>query len=281
MTRRTLMTAAVLAAVLAAPDRAAALENSDQLSFLLFHKVYRTTQGYLQYDTVNKTWDRRHAGYDFGTGAGVTIYSPVSGQCIKAGGSLGYCSVYSRTLDRTVIFLHLSRVDVAEGDTIEVGQVLGLTGSAGVTVAHGHVECRPGYAPYAVGDTVRRSTASQTIDPLAAFADQSVAGAVAYAAADLDAADPNNWYRIHALSLFWPGELTAVAKCGGTLDADLWYSWDGSNWYYLSASDGNEFLNLSLGSGYGTTRHPIYVAVVAYSGRGRCEFLWHSTQSAP
>lgn len=277
------MVATAAALFFSTPQRAGALENTDQLSFLLFHKVYPTTQGYLVYNNDNPTWDKRHAGYDFGTGAGTIIYSPVSGVCIKSGGTLGYCSIYSKTLDRTVIFLHLSRVDVQEGSIVHIGQVLGLTGTAGVPSrkAHAHVECRPGSRPFAVGSSVAQSTASQTINPLLAFADPSIQGAVLYKVVDLAATDPNNWYRIYSLSLFGPGELTAIAKCGGTLDADLWYSWDGGNWYPLSATDGNEFLNLTLGSGYGTAHYPIYVAVVAYTGSGRCEFMWHATQSAP
>lgn len=263
--------------------RTACAMNTEQLSFLLFHERYPVRQGYLTYWSGNKTWDKRHAGYDFGTGSGKTIYAPISGRCINAGGSLGYCSIYNSSLNRTVIVLHLSVVNVAIGDDVVIGQVLGLTGDKGVPgQPHAHIECRPGEKPQAVGNLVRKSTASQTMNPLTAFANLSVEGTVDLQRILLDVSDPDNWYQVFDLEYFGPGELTALAKCYNGLDADLWwYSLEDEIWYPLSEAAGNEFVHMTFGSGYSNDHYPIYIAVVAYSGRGGCDFLWHSSQSAP
>lgn len=252
----------------------------EALGFVLLHRTPpEVTQHYLNKDkNVNPAMtDGIHAGIDFRAAKGTTVYSPMSGVVVRRDTStskLGMCAIYSKTLNRTLILLHLSRVDVALNTNVSVGQVLGASGDVGAPgQPHLHAEVRPGKWLGKI------NSATNTIDPTAAFADQSVGGTAEYHDVWLDAS--NEWYRIFDLELFSPGELTAIVKNSGNLDADLWYSWDGSNWYYLSAHDGNEFVNSTFGSGYGTDHYSIYIAVVAYSGAGYCEFGWHATQSAP
>src|SRR4051794_21878079 len=88
-----IVTAATLVA-LAAPT-AKALDSPGQLSFLLLHGDYPISQGYLNYNPVNPPPDRRHAGIDIAAPLGTTLYSPISGVCVRAGGSYGYASIYN------------------------------------------------------------------------------------------------------------------------------------------------------------------------------------------
>lgn len=265
----------------AVPSSVWALDNEQELSFLLFHAQYRVSQTYLNNWSGNPTPDQRHAGIDFATPSGTTVYAPMSGTVIRAGGRLGYCSLYNATLNRTVIFLHMSTVNFEVDDEVRIGEILGATGKEGADSPHCHVECRPGRSPYAVGPTSGTSTAALTINPLAAFADVSSEGLSVYESVMLDANAGGRYYEIFYCEYFHPGEVTLIVKGQGTLDADVWYwDWWDQAWYPLSTADGNEFRNWTFGSGYSSEYYPLYIAVVAYSGSGAAQVMWHATQSA-
>ncbi|TWU54790.1 putative peptidase [Rubripirellula tenax] len=259
-------------------QEANALDNNAQLSFLLTHGDYHVTQEYLSYWSGNPTPDNRHAGVDFATPTGTVIYAPVSGAVIKVGGSLGYCTLYNSTLDVSIIFLHLSTINYSVGDTVNVGEIIGAAGSAGTGGSHLHIEVRPGRRTHAVGPTSGSSTAALTIDPLAAFSNSSGNGLTLYETVHLSGSGD---YEIFYTEYYHPGEITAIVKNSGTLDADLYYySWSANSWYPLSAYDGNEFWTISMGSGQPNSTYPLYIAVVAWSGSGTAEVMWHSSSSA-
>lgn len=259
---------------------AKATDTVEELSFLLFHGQYSVRQPYLAYNTINQTPGNLHAGIDFLTPNGTTIYAPISGTCTKSGGTLGYCSIYNKTLNRTVIFLHMSTVFPTVGQKIWVGQVLGLSGTKGATGYHAHIEVRPGNKPSAVGTTSGTNTASLTVNPVNAFANVSSPGLSVYETMYFDA-NTSNRYQMFYTEYFYPGELSVIAKGMGTVDVDLYYyNWASSQWQPWSTNVGNEFFAFPMGSGYSNNYYGYWVLAYARSGYGPVEFMWHASQSA-
>jgi murein DD-endopeptidase MepM/ murein hydrolase activator NlpD len=87
----------------------------------------------------------RHLGIDFGAPIGTTIYSMNDGVVVKAKKYLAYGNtivvdhgggIYS-------IYLHMSVMDVREGDQVKQNQILGLSGDTGyVTGPHLHLSLK-------------------------------------------------------------------------------------------------------------------------------------------
>ena len=99
-----------------------------------------------------------HGGYDWLLPSGTPLLATSDGTVVFAGVEApGYCAVLGRTVsDQLVVsmrsegsdrydsqYLHLSRVDVAAGDQVTRGQVLGLSGNTGCsTEPHLHFQVR-------------------------------------------------------------------------------------------------------------------------------------------
>jgi murein DD-endopeptidase MepM/ murein hydrolase activator NlpD len=121
---------------------------------------FEHTNGYV----VNSCGDRPlnsfdgHAGHDFWTPNGTPLYAVGDGQVVQAGNTAPFlCPVLgNRTVTDTIVeirhpavsgeifqssYLHMSRVDVAVGQTVTRGQQIGLSGESGCAVgAHLHFQ---------------------------------------------------------------------------------------------------------------------------------------------
>ncbi len=90
-----------------------------------------------------------HAGTDFLSGTGTPIHAPAGGRIVSARELFfsGNTVVIDHGLGVFSMLAHLSRVDVAEGDTVGTGAVVGLVGATGrVTGPHLHWALRIGKA---------------------------------------------------------------------------------------------------------------------------------------
>ena len=87
-----------------------------------------------------------HTGIDIGgVQKGADVIAPSAGTVTLAGPNAGYgnCVVIERSDAVSILFGHLSRIDVSPGDTVSEGDVLGGVGSTGVsTGVHLHYEYR-------------------------------------------------------------------------------------------------------------------------------------------
>ncbi|MDN2579216.1 M23 family metallopeptidase [Aquibium sp. ELW1220] len=86
-----------------------------------------------------------HAGIDFRASVGVPVRASGAGTVLKAGWNGGYGRMVE--IDHgnglTTRYAHLSKLKVAEGDTVAAGAVVGLSGSSGrSTGPHLHYEVR-------------------------------------------------------------------------------------------------------------------------------------------
>lgn len=82
-----------------------------------------------------------HAGADFASPAGTPIRAPNAGRVVVAGDLYytGGTVAIDHGLGLISLVAHLSSIDVAEGDLVEAGQVVGRVGATGrVTGAHLH-----------------------------------------------------------------------------------------------------------------------------------------------
>jgi murein DD-endopeptidase MepM/ murein hydrolase activator NlpD len=107
-----------------------------------------------------------HAGIDFRAPTGTEIRSTGSGKVITAGFSGGYGNMVEvdHGLGLTTRYGHMSRVLVGEGDTVEPGQLIGLSGSTGrSTGPHLHYEVRRNGDPV---DPMRFLNAGMKLTPL-------------------------------------------------------------------------------------------------------------------
>ncbi|PLK71484.1 peptidase [Rhizobium sp. TH135] len=107
-----------------------------------------------------------HAGIDFRAPTGTEIRSTGSGKVVTAGFSGGYGNMVEvdHGLGLTTRYGHMSRVLVSEGDTVEPGQLIGLSGSTGrSTGPHLHYEVRRNGDPV---DPMRFLNAGMKLTPL-------------------------------------------------------------------------------------------------------------------
>lgn len=89
--------------------------------------------------------DYYHRGVDYGAGTGTPIIAPAAGRISLVGRANQRFNVHGNTVGidhgqgLLSIMLHLSRIDVQEGDIVQAGQVIGAVGSTGaVTGPHLH-----------------------------------------------------------------------------------------------------------------------------------------------
>lgn len=90
-------------------------------------------------------WGRLHRGIDYGADLGTTLYAVAAGTVSAAGWThgLGYHVKLTLTDGTVLVYGHLSKVDVAEGQQVAAGQPVGEVGSSGTsTGAHLHFEVR-------------------------------------------------------------------------------------------------------------------------------------------
>jgi murein DD-endopeptidase MepM/ murein hydrolase activator NlpD len=107
-----------------------------------------------------------HAGIDFRAPTGTEIRSTGSGKVVKAAFSGGYGNMVEidHGLGLTTRFGHMSRILVGEGDMVEPGQIIGLSGSTGrSTGPHLHYEVRRNGDPV---DPMRFLNAGMKLTPL-------------------------------------------------------------------------------------------------------------------
>lgn len=83
--------------------------------------------------------DYYHRGVDYAAGTGTPVVAPAAGRVVLIGRESAGFRVHGNTvgLDHgqgvLSIFLHLSRIDVREGQTVSAGQRLGAVGSTGAS----------------------------------------------------------------------------------------------------------------------------------------------------
>jgi len=108
-------------------------------------------------------WGRLHAGEDFATPVGTTLVSMSTGTVIFTGEQSGYgVMVKIRFWDGTVgHYAHMSRISVAEGESVVPGDVVGRSGNTGESTGpHLHLEIHP--------------DGGKAIDPLPWLADRKI-----------------------------------------------------------------------------------------------------------
>jgi murein DD-endopeptidase MepM/ murein hydrolase activator NlpD len=101
-----------------------------------------------------------HTGLDFYGGTGTQILAPAPGRVVFAGllAVRGNTTFIDHGWGILTGYLHQSEIQVAEGDLVETGQVIGLVGATGrVTGAHLHWEIWVGGVPVDPLDWVANS----------------------------------------------------------------------------------------------------------------------------
>ena len=115
-------------------------------SFLKPHKGAITTiYGVRRYYNGQLAKDYYHRGVDYAGAIGSPVVAPASGRVALVGRVSQGFRVHGNTIGIdhgqgvTSTFLHLSRINVQEGDVVQAGQVIGAVGSTGaVTGPHLH-----------------------------------------------------------------------------------------------------------------------------------------------
>jgi len=113
-----------------------------QGAFLRPHPGAVTTGfGVRRYYNGEFAQDYYHRGIDYGGTLGSPVVAPAAGQVALVGLVAQGFRLHGNTigLDHgqgvTSIFLHLSRIDVREGERVRAGQVIGAVGSTGISTA--------------------------------------------------------------------------------------------------------------------------------------------------
>lgn len=86
-----------------------------------------------------------HKGVDFRAPVGTPVYCPSDGVVTFAGyqRAAGYYIIIRHRNNYSTVYMHLSKMDVAKGDSVTVGQVIAKTGNTGRTTGpHLHYEIR-------------------------------------------------------------------------------------------------------------------------------------------
>jgi len=96
-----------------------------------------TVYGVRRYYNGEFAQDYYHRGVDYGAGTGSPIVAPAAGKVVLVGREADGFKLHGNTIGVdhgqgvASIFLHLSRIDVKEGDMVQAGQQLGAVGSTG------------------------------------------------------------------------------------------------------------------------------------------------------
>jgi hypothetical protein len=108
-------------------------------------------------------YDGGHSGLDIQTTDKSTnraFYALANGKVTSTGGTYNTISVYDSANNRTVLYLHASKINVSNNKQVNAGDLLGYQGDKGATGAfHVHVEVRSG------NKTSPACGASTTINP--------------------------------------------------------------------------------------------------------------------
>jgi murein DD-endopeptidase MepM/ murein hydrolase activator NlpD len=96
---------------------------------------------------IHPIWgdSRFHAGIDIGASTGTPVACAGNGTVISAGwnGGYGNCVIVDIGNGLSVVYAHLSAINVSSGETVSAGQTVGAVGSTGdSTGAHLHYEVR-------------------------------------------------------------------------------------------------------------------------------------------
>lgn len=109
---------------------------------------------------VNGKWWGQHNGSDIKASTGVPVVATNSGRVVLSEhlpALRGNCVVVDHGCNVFSIYMHLSRRDVAVGQSVAKGQLLGLVGSTGFSTGpHLHWETRIGWEPVDPYQFVRR-----------------------------------------------------------------------------------------------------------------------------
>jgi hypothetical protein len=116
-----------------------------------------------------------HAGIDLKAAEGTPVYAIASGDVVAVDRqSLGKLMIKLPDGKR-LIYLHLSRIDVREDQSVSSGDPLGLSGSKGANSPHLHIEVRKNYnGKFALGgdscggECTAAQVAEKTVDPAVA-----------------------------------------------------------------------------------------------------------------
>ncbi len=122
--------------------------QSKQRSFLASPLEFsRVTSGFaMRVHPIMNTW-RQHNGVDYGAPSGTPVRTVGDGMVEFSGWQNGYGNVVhvKHDADRTTVYAHLSRVDVAKGERVEQGDTIGAVGATGwATGPHLHFEVKIG-----------------------------------------------------------------------------------------------------------------------------------------
>jgi murein DD-endopeptidase MepM/ murein hydrolase activator NlpD len=96
-----------------------------------------TVYGVRRYYNGEFAQDYYHRGVDYGAGTGSPIVAPAAGKVVLVGREADGFTLHGNTIGVdhgqgvVSIFLHLSRIDVKEGDAVQAGQQLGAVGLTG------------------------------------------------------------------------------------------------------------------------------------------------------
>jgi murein DD-endopeptidase MepM/ murein hydrolase activator NlpD len=133
----------------------------------------------LQFDRVTSGFELRidpflrrtaaHQGVDYAAPEGTPVYSVAPGIVEFAGRQSGYGNVVEvrHSAERTTLYAHLSRIDVAQGDPVQQGRMVGAVGRTGwATGPHLHFEYRVG-GVYQDPQLATRTLAQATLVPAA------------------------------------------------------------------------------------------------------------------
>jgi len=105
----------------------------------------RVTSGFeLRMDPILRR-QMAHQGVDYGAPLGTPVFSVAPGVVEFAGRQSGYGNVVEvrHSAERTTLYAHLSRIDVAQGDAVGKGKMIGAVGRTGwATGPHLHFEYR-------------------------------------------------------------------------------------------------------------------------------------------
>lgn len=89
--------------------------------------------------------DEFHSGIDIACPVGTPVYAVIGGSVSRAGwiGGYGYCVMIDHPGRLTIVYGHLSSINVSVGQRVEVGSLIALSGNTGrSTGPHLHFEAR-------------------------------------------------------------------------------------------------------------------------------------------